>query len=244
MRDTGEFLFTSELVSEGHPDKVADRLSDTVLDAYLAADPYSRVACETLVTTNRVVFAGETRGPPPSRPTCLRIWPAWQSTTSATISQASAGGRRSRLPSARAVRGHRAGRRCRRKQGRRRRRSGHDVRLCLSRDRTLMPAPIYYAHAILHRSATCGTSATSRWKACCPTPKARSRCATSTASRSARPASSCRPTCRGPRTGRDPANAVADRREHAAGGLDVSEARVPRTRPASSSRAALTATAA
>src|SRR5215469_15085699 len=63
MRDTGEFLFTSESVSEGHPDKVADRLSYTVLDAYLAADPYSRVACETLVTTNRVVFAGETRGP-------------------------------------------------------------------------------------------------------------------------------------------------------------------------------------
>jgi S-adenosylmethionine synthetase len=63
MRDTGEFLFTSESVSEGHPDKVADRISDTVLDAYLAADPYSRVACETLVTTNRVVLAGEVRGP-------------------------------------------------------------------------------------------------------------------------------------------------------------------------------------
>src|SRR5690242_10518930 len=63
MRDTGDFLFTSESVSEGHPDKVADRLSDTVLDAYLAADPYARVACEALVTTNRVVLAGETRGP-------------------------------------------------------------------------------------------------------------------------------------------------------------------------------------
>jgi len=63
MRDTGEYLFTSESVSEGHPDKVADRISDTVLDAYLTADPYSRVACETLVTTNRVVLAGETRGP-------------------------------------------------------------------------------------------------------------------------------------------------------------------------------------
>ncbi|MFL5286109.1 MAG: methionine adenosyltransferase [Rhodopila sp.] len=63
MRDTGEFLFTSESVSEGHPDKVADRISDTVLDTFLAADPYSRVACETLVTTNRVVLAGETRGP-------------------------------------------------------------------------------------------------------------------------------------------------------------------------------------
>ncbi len=63
MRDTGEFLFTSESVSEGHPDKVADRISDTVLDAFLTADPYSRVACETLCTTNRVVLAGETRGP-------------------------------------------------------------------------------------------------------------------------------------------------------------------------------------
>jgi S-adenosylmethionine synthetase len=63
MRDQGEFLFTSESVSEGHPDKVADRISDTVLDAFLAADPHSRVACETLVTTNRVILAGETRGP-------------------------------------------------------------------------------------------------------------------------------------------------------------------------------------
>jgi S-adenosylmethionine synthetase len=63
MRDKGEFLFTSESVSEGHPDKVADRISDTVLDAFLTADPYARVACETLVTTNRVVLAGEVRGP-------------------------------------------------------------------------------------------------------------------------------------------------------------------------------------
>lgn len=63
MRDQGEFLFTSESVSEGHPDKVADRISDTVLDAYLAADPYARVACETLVTTNQIILAGETRGP-------------------------------------------------------------------------------------------------------------------------------------------------------------------------------------
>jgi S-adenosylmethionine synthetase len=63
MRDTGDYLFTSESVSEGHPDKVADRISDTVLDAYLTVDPYARVACETLVTTNRIVLAGETRGP-------------------------------------------------------------------------------------------------------------------------------------------------------------------------------------
>ena len=63
MRRNGDFLFTSESVSEGHPDKVADRISDTVLDAYLAADPEARVACETLVTTNRIVLAGEVRGP-------------------------------------------------------------------------------------------------------------------------------------------------------------------------------------
>lgn len=63
MRKDGDFLFTSESVSEGHPDKVADRISDTVLDAYLAADPEARVACETLVTTNRIVMAGEVRGP-------------------------------------------------------------------------------------------------------------------------------------------------------------------------------------
>ena len=57
------YLFTSESVSEGHPDKVADRISDTVVDAFIAADPYARVACETLVTTNRIVLAGEVRGP-------------------------------------------------------------------------------------------------------------------------------------------------------------------------------------
>jgi S-adenosylmethionine synthetase len=72
MRDQGEFLFTSESVSEGHPDKVADRISDTVLDAFLAADPYARVACETLVTTNRVVLAGETRGPDTITPEHLK----------------------------------------------------------------------------------------------------------------------------------------------------------------------------
>ena len=71
MRDTGEYLFTSESVSEGHPDKVADRLSDTVLDAFLTADPQARVACETLVTTNRVVLAGETRGPDTVTPELL-----------------------------------------------------------------------------------------------------------------------------------------------------------------------------
>jgi S-adenosylmethionine synthetase len=57
------YLFTSESVSEGHPDKVCDRISDTIVDAYLAEMPEARVACETLATTNRVVIAGEVRGP-------------------------------------------------------------------------------------------------------------------------------------------------------------------------------------
>ena len=57
------YLFTSESVSEGHPDKVCDRISDMVVDSYLTKDPFSRVACETLTTTNKVVLAGETRGP-------------------------------------------------------------------------------------------------------------------------------------------------------------------------------------
>ena len=56
-----DYIFTSESVSEGHPDKVADRISDTVVDAFLAEEPEARVACETLVTTNRVVLAGEVR---------------------------------------------------------------------------------------------------------------------------------------------------------------------------------------
>ena len=55
------YVFTSESVSEGHPDKVADRISDTVVDAFLTQEPEARVACETLVTTNRIVLAGEVR---------------------------------------------------------------------------------------------------------------------------------------------------------------------------------------
>ncbi|MBL4805331.1 MAG: hypothetical protein JKY71_10730, partial [Alphaproteobacteria bacterium] len=58
-----DYIFTSESVSEGHPDKVCDRISDAIVDLYLAADPQSRVAAETLVTTDTVVIAGETRGP-------------------------------------------------------------------------------------------------------------------------------------------------------------------------------------
>ena len=58
-----DYLFTSESVSEGHPDKICDRISDAVVDTYLTADPHSRIAVETLCTTNRVIMAGEVRGP-------------------------------------------------------------------------------------------------------------------------------------------------------------------------------------
>ena len=55
------YLFTSESVSEGHPDKVSDQISDAILDAYLTQDPESKVACETLCTTGLVVVAGEVK---------------------------------------------------------------------------------------------------------------------------------------------------------------------------------------
>ena len=58
-----DYIFTSESVSEGHPDKVCDRISDAVLDAFLSEDPHARVACETFATTERVVIGGEVRGP-------------------------------------------------------------------------------------------------------------------------------------------------------------------------------------
>ena len=58
-----DYLFTSESVSEGHPDKVCDLISDSIVDTYMAADPHSRVAAETMATTNLMVIAGETRGP-------------------------------------------------------------------------------------------------------------------------------------------------------------------------------------
>ena len=65
MAARSSFFFTSESVSEGHPDKVADRISDTVVDAFLAQDSEARVACETLVTTQRIVLAGEVRATQP-----------------------------------------------------------------------------------------------------------------------------------------------------------------------------------
>ncbi|HLE70625.1 MAG TPA: S-adenosylmethionine synthetase N-terminal domain-containing protein, partial [Vicinamibacteria bacterium] len=59
MSQDGRHLFTSESVTEGHPDKIADQISDAILDALIAEDPNSRVACETLVTTGIAIIAGE-----------------------------------------------------------------------------------------------------------------------------------------------------------------------------------------
>lgn len=64
---TRKFLFTSESVSAGHPDKICDQISDALVDAYLRLDPYSRLAIETFATTNRVIIGGETRAPEISR---------------------------------------------------------------------------------------------------------------------------------------------------------------------------------
>ncbi|MEO0411107.1 MAG: methionine adenosyltransferase [Pseudomonadota bacterium] len=63
--DRAEYIFTSESVSEGHPDKVADRISDSIVDVYLSKDPQARVAVETMVTTNQIVLAGEVRSSVP-----------------------------------------------------------------------------------------------------------------------------------------------------------------------------------
>ena len=138
------FLFTSESVSEGHPDKVADQISDSVVDLFLSKDPYARVACETLTTTQRVVLAGEIR--------CKGVYEngEWapgaleeiERTVRATVKRI--GYEQDgfhwetftlRKPPARPVLGNRAGRRCQGQQGRRRRRPGHHVRLCVGRNR-------------------------------------------------------------------------------------------------------------
>ncbi len=63
MTNPNHYLFTSESVGEGHPDKVCDRISDSIVDLFLKEDPHSRVAVESLATSNRIVLAGEIRGP-------------------------------------------------------------------------------------------------------------------------------------------------------------------------------------
>ncbi len=123
------FLFTSESVTEGHPDKIADQISDAILDACLEQDPYSRVACETLTCTGLVVIAGEIT---------TKAYVDFQTLVRATVSDIGYNALRVRLRlqhlrrhlhHQQAVARHRAG--CRH---RRRRRPGHDVRLRHQRD--------------------------------------------------------------------------------------------------------------
>jgi S-adenosylmethionine synthetase len=109
---SGNFLFTSESVSEGHPDKVSDQISDAILDAILAQDPRSRVAAETLCNTGLVVLAVRS---PPMRMSITSKSHAARSSGSATTTRNSAS--TTRLRCARCLRQteqrHRAGRRSR-----------------------------------------------------------------------------------------------------------------------------------
>ena len=136
------YLFTSESVSEGHPDKVADQISDAIVDLFLSKDPEARIACETLMTTQRVVLAGEIRGKGIFDETIEAGWAPGiraseiEQTVRETVKRI--GYEQDgfhwktaavRKQPARPVGAYRAGRRCQRQQGRRRGRPGHHVRL-------------------------------------------------------------------------------------------------------------------
>jgi hypothetical protein len=133
-------LFTSESVSEGHPDKVADQISDAIVDLFLSKDPEARIACETLTTTQLVVLAGEIR--------CKGVYEngAWadgaqeeiEKTVRETVKRIGLsagrlplGDLRVHQPPARPVGAYRAGRGRGRQQGRGRGRPGHHVRFRL-----------------------------------------------------------------------------------------------------------------
>ena len=154
---SANYLFTSESVSEGHPDKVCDRISDAIVDGFLGADPEARVACETLTTTNRIVIAGEVRGPAPLVDADGKVNTGHvEEIARAAVREIGyeqegfhwQKGRCCRA-SARPVRRYRPGCGRRRQQGRGRGRPGHHVRLCLYRDRGADAAPIHLSHQIL-----------------------------------------------------------------------------------------------
>lgn len=190
MRNYGEFLFTSESVSEGHPDKVSDRISDTVLDAYLEADPEARVACETLCTTNRVVLAGEVRGPASITSELLieRARAAikdigydqegfsWKNAEITSLLHAQSADIAVGVDSA-GEKDEGAGD------------QGIMFGFATRETEHLMPAPLYYAQSILEKVRDYRKSGHALASACCRMPKARSRCAMSMASPSVRPRS-------------------------------------------------------
>ena len=177
------YLFTSESVSEGHPDKVADQISDAIVDLFIGKDPEARVACETLVTTQphrprrrdplqgafdeeqfRTRTAGRRACATRSRRSCADVVQQ-DRLRAGRLPLATC---RFRQSPARPVRAYRAGRRRERQQGRGRRRPGHHVRLCAC-DETpdLMPATLYYSHRILERLAA------DRHSGAAPLPRAR-----------------------------------------------------------------------
>ena len=169
-----DYLFTSESVTEGHPDKMADQISDAVLDAVLTQDPKGRVACETLLKTGFVMLAGEittTRQArlPDARP---------RDGHGDRLHRQRHGLRRQHLRRAGggrpAVPRHRPGRR-----HRRRRRPGHDVRLRLRRD-ARADAGAHPVRPRPHPAARRGPQGR-RSPSCAPTARARSRSSTATA---------------------------------------------------------------
>jgi S-adenosylmethionine synthetase len=175
------YLFTSESVSEGHPDKVADQISDAVVDLFLSKDPVARVACETMVTTQRIVLAGEVRGHGMIdtegnwAPGALRRSSGWRAKPSARSATSRKGfhwetaefANHLHPQSAHIAQGVDESGNKDEGAGR----PGHHVRLRDRRDSGPAPATLYYSHRILERLAR---TATTRWSIFLePTPRAR-----------------------------------------------------------------------